>query len=140
MFDQIIKRSYYRQRHLDAPLLAERMKYIQYWIDKGRSLSTLQAVANYLLRIVEFLHLTSRRVVKLKEVENAANTWASYQYNHPQKRAEFSKCGKERFTWYAIDWLKTLKWLEPLPEEKIPLFNRIFERRKALRITSTRLC
>lgn len=47
MFDQIIKRSHYRQRHLDAPLLAERMKYIQHWIDKGRSLSTLQAVANY---------------------------------------------------------------------------------------------
>jgi integrase/recombinase XerD len=132
MFQKIIKRSYYRQRHLDAPLLNERIKYIQHWADKGRSLSTLQAVANYLLRIVEFLHLKSRRVVKLKEVENAANAWASYQYNHPQKRAEFSKCGKERFTWYAIDWLKNLKWLEPLPEEKIPLFNRVFERRKAL--------
>lgn len=132
IFQKIIRRSYYRQRHLDAPLLDERIKYIQYWIDKGRSLSTLQSVANYLLRIVELLHLQSRRIIKLKEIENAANAWASYQYNHPQKRARFSKCAKERFTWYSIDWLKTLKWLEPLPEEKIPLFCRLFERRKAL--------
>ena len=63
---------------------------------------------------------------------------AAYQYNHPQKRAKFSKCGKERFTWYAIDWLKKLKWLEPLPEEKIPLFNKIFERRMLCDVTSMR--
>jgi integrase/recombinase XerD len=56
----------------------------------------------------------------------------SYQYNHPQKRAIFSQTSKERFVWYAIDWLKKLEWLEPLPEEKIPLFNKIFERRHAL--------
>ena len=37
MFDQIIKRSYYRQKHLDAPLLDERLAYIQYWADQGRS-------------------------------------------------------------------------------------------------------
>lgn len=133
MFEKIIKRSYYRQRHLDAPLLDERIKYIQYWADKGRSLSSLKAIANYLLRVVEFLHLKTRRVVTLKEVKSAAKGWGSYQYNHPQKRAKFSKCGEERFTWYAIDWLKNLKWLEPLPEEKIPLFNGLFERRKALR-------
>ncbi len=132
MFDQIIKRSYYRRRHLKAPLLNERLKYIQYWAEKGRSRSTLQAIANYLLRVVEFLHLKTHRIVTLKEVEKAAKDWGSYQYNHPQKRAAFSKCGQERFTWYAIDWLKKLKWLETLPEEKVPLFNRIFERRKAL--------
>jgi len=133
MFEKIIKRSYYRQRHFDAPLLDERIKYIQYWSEKGRSQSTLKAIANNLLRVVEFLHLKTRRIVTLKEVKNAAKSWGSYRYNHPQKRAKFSKCGEERFTWYAIDWLKKLKWLEPLPEEIIPLFNRIFERRKALR-------
>ena len=77
--------------------------------------------------------MESQRTVKLEEVEKAANAWATYQYNHPQKRGSFSKGGKERFTWYAIDWLKKLEWLEPLPEEQSPLFNRIFERRHALR-------
>lgn len=132
MWDQLIKRSYYRQRHLDAPLLDERLAYIQCWVEQGKSLNTLKDAANYLLRVVEFLHLDTYRTITLEEIENAANDWGHYQYNHPQKRAPFSKCGKERFVWYAIDWLKKLGWLEPLPEEKIPLFNKIFERRHAL--------
>lgn len=57
MWDQLIKRSFYRQRHLDAPLLDERLAYIQSWADQGKSLNTLKDAANYLLRVVEFLHL-----------------------------------------------------------------------------------
>lgn len=133
MWDQLIKRSYYRQRHLDAPLLDERLAYIQCWADEGKSMTTLKDAANYLLRVVEFLHLDTYRTITLDEIESAANDWGRYQYNHPQKRAPFSKCGRERFVWYAIDWLKKLGWLEPLPEEQIPLFNKIFERRHALK-------
>jgi len=132
MFHQLIKRAYYRQKHLDAPLLNERLSYIQSWADQGKSVGYLKGAANYLLRIVEFLHLETYRIITLEEVETAANEWGHYQYNHPQKRAAFSKASKERFTWYAIDWLKKLKWLEPLPEEKFPLLNNIFERKKAL--------
>ncbi len=133
MWDQLIKRSFYRRRHLDAPLLNERLDYIQDWADQGKALNTLKDAANCLLRIVEFLHLDTFRTITLEEIENAANDWGHYQYNHPQKRAPFSKCGKERFTWFAIDWLKKIGWLEPLPEEKFPLFNKIFERHHALR-------
>ena len=133
MWDQLIKRSYYRQRHLDAPLLDERLAYVQCWADQGKSLTTLKDAANYLLRVVEFLHLDTYRTITLEEIENAANDWGHYQYNHPAKRAIFSQASKERFAWYAIDWLKKLEWLEPLPEEKIPLFNKIFERCYALR-------
>lgn len=108
MLEQIIERSYYRQKHLDAPLLEERISYLQHWIEKGRAKNTLKSIANYLLRIIEFLNLTSPRIVTLKEIEEAANAWASHQSNHPQKKIEFSQKGKERFTWYAIDWLKAL--------------------------------
>ena len=38
-----------------------------------------------------------------------------------------------RFTWVAIDWLKKMDCLEPLPEHSVPLFNKIFERGHALR-------
>jgi len=132
MLEKIIKRSYYRKKHLEAPLLDERIQYIQYWADKGRALNTLHEIANYLLRIVEFLHLDSQRVVKLEEIHLAADAWAIYKYNHPQKRGKFSKSSKAHFTKYALDWLKKLEWLEPLPEERVPFFNQIFERRHAL--------
>ena len=91
MFEKLIKRSYYRQKHLEAPLLDERIEYIQSWAEKGRAFNTLHGIATYLLRIVEFLHLKSKRTVKLKEIEKAANAWATYQYNHPQKRGNFSQ-------------------------------------------------
>ena len=97
MFDWLIKRSYYRQRHLDAPLLEERRAYVQCWADQGKSLTTLKDAANYLLRVVEFLHLETYRTITFEEVKNAAKAWGCYQYNHPQKRAMFSKCGEERF-------------------------------------------
>jgi len=132
-FDQIINRKYYREKHIHAPFLEERLTYLQYWLDRGISLHTIRSIAQYLLRIIEFLHLEKYKVITLAEIEKSATGWAKYQYNHPQKKAAFSKAGKERFTWYALDWLKKLNRLEPLPEERIPLFNKIFERRKALR-------
>lgn len=134
MFEQIIKRSYYAKKHLKAPLLKERLAYIQDHSDRGRSLSTLKSIAEYLLRIVEFLHLKSEdTIITFDQIEEAANRWGRYQYNHPQKRAKFSRCGKEMFIRYATDFLKKINRLEILPEEKIPLLNKIFERRKALK-------
>ena len=121
--EQICKRAYYRERHIHTPLLQERLQYLQYWADRNTSHHTLKSIAQYLLRIVEYLHLENDRIITLAQIEKAAIRWAKYQYNHPQKKAAFSKTGKDRFTWYALDWLKKLNRLEPLPEEKIPLFN-----------------
>lgn len=132
-FDKIFKRSYYRNKHIHAPLFQERFKYLQYWSERTKSLHTLRSVAQYLLRIVEFIPLETYAIITFEQIEKSANAWAKYQFNHPEKRAPFSKTGKKRFALYAIDWLKTINRLEPLPEERIPLFNKIFERRKALR-------
>lgn len=133
MFDQIITCSFYRQKHLEAPLLEERLAYLQHWVARERSLHTLKSIAHYLLRIVEYLNLDTHKIITFAEIEKAANKWGHYQSNHPMKQAAFSKTGEERFIWYARDWLKKLNRLEVLPEEKTPLFNKIFERRKALR-------
>ncbi len=132
MFNKLFKRPFTIKKHTKAPLLNERLQYLQYWEKRGRSLHTLKTIAQYLLRIVEFLDLEAGTTISARKLEKAADKWAKYQYNHPQKRISFSKCGKKRFTWYAINWLKKLNRLECLPEEKIPLFNKIFERRKAL--------
>lgn len=133
MFEQFFKRPYYLKRHVDAPLAEERLKYIQHWIERGSPKNTITSIAQYLLRIVEFLPVESRKIITVKEIERAADAWARYQYNHPQKRIPFSKTGQERFTEHATHWLKSLNLLEPLPEESVPLFNKIFERRHALR-------
>ncbi|WP_341757004.1 MULTISPECIES: tyrosine-type recombinase/integrase [unclassified Candidatus Tisiphia] len=133
MFNKIFKKASTIRKHINAPLLEERLQYLQYWDTLGRSRSTIQSTAQYLLRIIDYLNLeTNDVVVSRKKIELAANVWACYQYNHPQKKVAFSKHGKERFIWYATDWLRKLNRLELLPEETIPLFNKIFERHNAL--------
>lgn len=132
MLDQLISRAYYLRKHLDAPLLGERQEYLEYSSDKGLSRPTLKSIANYLLRIVEFLHLETQGTITLMAIEKAAFEWGGFQYDHPKKKA-FSKTGEKKFVWYSIDWLKRIGRLEPLNEERIPLFNRLFERRHALK-------
>lgn len=133
MLKELIKRAYYLKKHLEAPLLEEREYYLRQWADKGAALSSLKSVANYLLRIVEFLQLeTASTKVSLERIEQAAKAWAGFQYNHPMKR-KYSQTGQQRFIWFCIDWLKQIDRLAPLPEEQEPLFLRLFGRRHALK-------
>lgn len=61
MLNQIIRWAYYLNKHLEAPLLKEREEYLQYLSAKGYCRETLKITAEYLLRIVEFLHLEEER-------------------------------------------------------------------------------
>jgi integrase/recombinase XerD len=128
MFHKIFSKPYAIKHHIDAPLLAQRLEYLEYYRSRGRSTYTLTEVAQYLLRIIEFLKLEDKKTISVEEIENAANAWAQYQYNHPQKRRKFSHKSKNAFIRYATDWLKRLDRLRP-PPKKIELFYKIFERR-----------
>ncbi len=133
MLVQLIKRAYYLQKHLEAPLLKEREDYLQQCADKGAARSTLKSVANYLLRIVQFLPLGDVvEKVSIADIERCAKDWGNLQLNHPMKR-KYSKTGEQRFTWFCIDWLKRIDRLAPLPEENEPLFLKLFGRRHALK-------
>ena len=133
MFKKIFKRSHTIQKHFDAPLLEERLKYLQFWDDRTKSLHTLKSIAQILLRIIDFLNLANDNDVTVEEVEIAADCWARYQSNHPQKRSVFSQTGKKRFIWYAADWLTMMKRLIRPYEIIIPLFHKIFERPHAIK-------
>ncbi len=132
MFDQLFKRPYYVNRHINAPFLEERIDYIQMHVDRGCAMQTLCDVAQYLLRIIELLNLESNSSISLEEIEQAANQWASYQSKHPQKRMPFSTNAKERFSYHAIKWLKMINKLV-LPEGSSPLLLKIFERGAAIK-------
>lgn len=76
MFDQLFKRPFYVQKHLNAPLLEERINYIQSYAVRGRSSQTLKDIAQYLWRVIEFLHLETGAIVTIEEIESAADKWA----------------------------------------------------------------
>lgn len=133
MLHELIERAYYLKKHLEAPLLEEREYYLRQRADKGAARSFLKSVANYLLRIVEFLQLESTpNKISIEHITKAAKIWGGYRYNHPMKR-KFSQTGEQRFIRFCIDWLKQIDRLAPLPEEQEPLFLRLFERCHALK-------
>lgn len=131
MFDEINKRSFYRKRHLDAPLLNERLKYLEHLKGLGKSPTVLKDTAGYLLRIVQFLRLKIKRTISYDEIETAADSWARYQCNHPQKKQSYSKKSNDLFIRHAIDWFKLIGCLE-VPPESLVLFYEIFERKHAI--------
>ena len=130
MLHQVIRRAYYLKKHLEAPLLKEREEYLEYLAGEGLYRETLKITAEYLLRIVELLHLEEERLVSMEEIEKAADTWARSKHHHPLKK-RFSKSGGKRYILLSIDWLKRMNRLKTLPEDLIPLFIRLFERRHA---------
>lgn len=131
MFDIINKRPCYRKKHLTAPLLEERVTYLKYLDNKGRSIYTIQHAANYLLRIIKLLKLKTKRIVKREEVEKAANIYAKAQCNHPQKQKLFLIKSKNSFIQHAINWLKMIDCLET-PPENVALFYKIFKHKNAI--------
>ncbi|WHA05797.1 tyrosine-type recombinase/integrase (plasmid) [Candidatus Megaera polyxenophila] len=126
MFNQLFRSSYYVTKHINTPLLEERLNYLQYWHEAGKAHSTLTTIAQYLVRIVEYLQLDTTDIVTIEEVEVAADLWARYQSNNPQKKAAFSKTGKKRFIWYATHWLAKLCRLKRPVKTVIPVFQKIF--------------
>jgi integrase/recombinase XerD len=132
MLQHVIRRAYYLNRHLEAPLLNEREEYLEYLAGTGYYRETLKITAEYLLRIVQFLKLEDGRIITIGEIEKAAAAWAKSPHHHPQKK-KFSRSGGKKFVLVAIDWLRRINRLAALPEEQIPLFSRLFERRQALK-------
>lgn len=138
MLEKIIKRKYYLEHHhLSAPLLAEREAYLTTMYNRGLSRGTLLSTADYLLRIIEFLHLRDDdplRKVSLGEIESAGDCWARTIKNHPMKQ-QITGTTKEKFILTAVNWLGPLGKIDRYsPEDNIlsGLFSRCYHKRRYL--------
>ena len=106
MLEKVIKRKFYLQKHLDAPLLYERESYIEKIAERGLVRTSLKAVADYLLVIIKVLSLkdTPKQEVSLEKILEGSEKWANLITDHPMKR-NVSPSVKARFFDIAIDWL-----------------------------------
>src|ERR1700730_11258092 len=68
-----------RVRFRAAPCLEEREQYLFHLQRRGFGHAYLRTVSFFLLRIIEFLRLTTLRMVGLEEIERAALAWAAYR-------------------------------------------------------------
>ena len=119
LFNTLYKDHRALQRHIDAPLFEERLKYLQHLFDGGAKKNTLRVVAAYLLVIMDYLNFFKLRQISLDEINKAGYRWLTNEKIY-QRKARFSKHAKERFVWNATQWLDSLNCLEKIVKKSIP--------------------
>src|SRR5262249_37345490 len=108
MFEWLFKRKDSIQRQLQAPLLEERLRYLQYWYDNGATFLTLRRFANYLLVIVKVLKPETRDLVTFSDIIKATTRFdnrSNHRNNQPKRG--LSKNSKS-FKRIAIQWMDML--------------------------------
>ena len=130
MLEMIIKRKWYLQKHLDAPLLKERENYLEMMAQKGIVRSSLLSMADYLLLIVNMLPVTDEqpRKITIQEIKVAAELWSDTIKNHPMKR-QHSPSSVTKFMTIAFSWLSHIGMLDDLYCDSSLILNRLFERK-----------
>lgn len=129
MLEKVINRRFYLNHHLQAPLLSEREACIEKMHKKGLSRAYMLGVANYLLRIVEFLNLTDtdKRRVSLTEIETAGKRWSETIKNHPMKRT-VAETSRAKFILIAVNWLSEIGLVDERYESNNNLLSALFSR------------
>jgi len=124
MFDQIFKSPKFINQHVNAPLLHERLIYIQYLADNRSTIDNLRRIAQYLLVIMDCLSFYQLRMVSLNEIKVAAEHWARTNGAHHQKNT-YSKSAEARFISYTTNWLKHLDCLILPTRLPLPFDNEL---------------
>lgn len=103
ILNRLITESYYKLKHFSAPLLAERVSYLQYLYDSGYCHATIREAAEKQLVVMEMLNLVNFRPVSVSEINTALVRWDSIDRgNH---RAHAPK-GRRTFRTIAFNWLR----------------------------------
>lgn len=129
MLEKVIKRKFYLQRHLDAPLLHERESYLEELEKRGNNRHPLKGIANYLLVLVTSFKLTDedKSEVSLEEILQKGEEWSSLITDHPMKRTE-SPSVKSRFFCIALDWLTYIGRIDSRCNPDNNIISRLFTR------------
>ena len=83
MFDELFRNRAAVRRHLNAPLLQERLKFLRYCASQGYALATLRVLASDLLLVQNLLGLaTSPNSIPRAVVEDVVNQWVHRRPRH----------------------------------------------------------
>jgi hypothetical protein len=99
----ILEEASARTRFRTAPCVEERERYLLHLMRQGYGPAYLRTVSFFLLRVIDFLRLTTLRMVTLAEVERAALAWAAYR--GPDRRG-IAGDTTARFPRVAKNWLR----------------------------------
>jgi hypothetical protein len=126
MFEWLFKHKDSIQRHLRAPLLQERLRYLQYLYDNGSTPKTLRRYANYLIVIAKTLNLETHEVVRISDIIKATKKFdRRSNHRNNQHNNGLSKTAKS-FKGLAIQWLDMLGRLQ-YPDKKESVSSKLID-------------
>jgi site-specific recombinase XerD len=110
MFEKLFKRSSAVERHRSAPLLEERLRFLEHLAAQQFCRHSLRQTSQYLLVIGDYLNLPMRKgeSINATEIEEAALRWSKLR--EPRNRKS-----RQRFVGCATRWLQLLQRWEPAP-------------------------
>jgi len=119
MFDQLFERRAAVRRHLNSPLLQERLEYLRYRAGQGYKPRTLRELAQDLLRIQNLLGLSVS-----SDAFDAAAVEAAVKRCVPRRKphSNCKNCRQNEIFSHAIQWLRFLKRLRR-PSEAPPIYQ-----------------
>jgi integrase/recombinase XerD len=118
MFDQLFTRSHARGRHLNSPLLMERLDYLRHCAEQSYKPGTLRELAQNLLRIQNLLRLgTSSNAIDPSSIQPAVRR---------AFRSRISDARRKHIVSVAIHWLDFLKRLD-VPAVAPPVYQSLRE-------------
>jgi len=108
MFEELFKYRAVIERHRNAPLVAERERYLRQRQQAGQTTETLIRIARELLCVATRLEMSSGAVT-WEQISAVADTWA---FEQQQKgRAKTDKWSRLLFVSVATDWCRFLGFL-----------------------------
>ena len=79
MFNQIFKQPTRISRHLNAPLLEDRLRYLIYRSKQETAKSVLCQIAHFQLILIKHLHLEKNKIFTPKEIKTSGKRWANHK-------------------------------------------------------------
>ncbi|RLT67462.1 hypothetical protein D7V92_21605 [Parabacteroides sp. CH2-D42-20] len=131
MLEQLIFEKSHLRRHLDAPLLEERERYLQYiQTNVNSNKDYLLRLAVHMLRGVELLKLSDNdsSLVSVNAIRKIVEEWGQTGISR-SKQTAFSSQSKGKMEASITKWLSYINRLESRLEDSIPVFNTLFRRR-----------
>lgn len=119
MFDKIFCRKSNILLHSQAPLVNERIKYLQYWAENGAVKATLRRIAQIILSIAEHLNLKDKRLISIANIKEIAENWDK-QRRKNGTIIKFAVITKSSYIHHALSWLNSINRLENAINDKIP--------------------
>ena len=141
MFEQIYQWPRLIERHRQAPLRAERERFLRHLLEQGYCRSKVLGAATYMLHIIRVLELAELRVVYEEEIKKGANFWA--EYRGPLRDCRHHHYGAPKcFITVARTWLRFFGKLGLPPEapfhEQIELYSHALRFHQGLAATTIR--